>query len=74
MAAIDRKSASGFVHGFRYNIRTLYHILENRFFSSQLPHSQLETKGLQSIADKIISRCNALIGIAISDTIIQFML
>ncbi len=27
MQANDRQSASGFIHGFRYNIRTLYHLL-----------------------------------------------
>lgn len=36
MAARDKKSASSFIHGFRYNIRTLYHILENKYEDAPL--------------------------------------
>ena len=38
MAARDRKSASGFIHGFRYNIQTLFHILEEQYHGQPLPH------------------------------------
>ena len=30
MQSIDRKAASSFIHGFRYNVRTLFHILQER--------------------------------------------
>ena len=56
MAAIDKQSASGFIHGFRYNIRTLHNILENRYFSTQLPHQIIADRQLQNIADIIIGR------------------
>ena len=54
MAVKDRQSASGFIHGFRYNIRTLHNILENRLFSTPLPHQTIADRQLQAIADKII--------------------
>ena len=54
MAAIDRQSASGFIHGFRYNIRTLHNILENRFFSAPLPQTTMPDRQLQKIAEKVI--------------------
>ena len=56
MAAIDKQSASGFIHGFRYNIRTLHNILENRYFSTQLPHQIIADRQLQILADVIIGR------------------
>ena len=37
MAHNDRKTTSSFVHGFRYNIRTLFHLLERRYDSVPLP-------------------------------------
>jgi thioredoxin reductase len=37
MQGNDRKSASGFIHGFRYNIRTLYHLLVERYESVSYP-------------------------------------
>jgi thioredoxin reductase len=36
MQAIDRKSASGFIHGFRYNVRTLAHLLQHRYEQAPL--------------------------------------
>ncbi|KAF6031584.1 hypothetical protein EB796_010109 [Bugula neritina] len=65
MAAIDRQSASGFVHGFRYNIRTLFHILEHRLFKKPLPHLTLPRKDLTAISTKIIERST------ISDSLYQ---
>ena len=54
MAAIDRQSASGFIHGFRYNIRTLHNILENRSFSAPLPQTTIPDRQLQQIAETVI--------------------
>lgn len=56
MGAIDRQSASGFVHGFRYNIRTLHSLLENRFFNKPLPSFKLPKKELQAVATTILGK------------------
>lgn len=56
MASIDKKSASGFIHGFRYNIRTLSNLLENRMFNKPLPCRVLPAKDLQAIAKVIIGK------------------
>jgi thioredoxin reductase len=37
MAARDRKAASSFIHGFRYNVRTLFRLLEARYQGVPLP-------------------------------------
>jgi thioredoxin reductase len=44
MAARDRKSASSFIHGFRYNIRTLFHLLEERYEGIPYPSQSLAVK------------------------------
>ncbi|XP_077994882.1 FAD-dependent oxidoreductase domain-containing protein 2-like [Glandiceps talaboti] len=36
MQSRDRRSASGFIHGFRYNVRTLFHMLDLRYDNGQL--------------------------------------
>ena len=58
MAAIDRQSASGFIHGFRYKIRTLQNIPENRFFSASLPRTTIPDRQRQKIAEKVIGESN----------------
>jgi thioredoxin reductase len=37
MANNDRKTTSGFIHGFRYNIRTLFHHFQQRYHHIPLP-------------------------------------
>jgi len=37
MQGNDRKSSSGFIHGFRYNIRSLYHLLIEKYESVSYP-------------------------------------
>lgn len=37
MAARDKKAATSFIHGFRYNIRSLFRILEDRYHNAPLP-------------------------------------
>ncbi len=37
MANNDRKATAGFIHGFRYNIRTVFNLLEERYHSVPLP-------------------------------------
>ena len=42
MQGNDRQAASGFIHGFRYNIRTLFHILEEKFEGVPYPRKTFE--------------------------------
>ncbi len=42
MQSIDREAASGFIHGFRYNIRTLSNLLQERYFNIPLPKAILK--------------------------------
>jgi thioredoxin reductase len=37
MQSRDRRTASGFIHGFRYNIRTLFRLLEEKYHGVALP-------------------------------------
>ncbi|XP_077987435.1 FAD-dependent oxidoreductase domain-containing protein 2-like [Glandiceps talaboti] len=55
MQSIDRQAASGFIHGFRYNVRTMYHILLHRYH--QVPYPAIELHmNLDSISESIIDR------------------
>jgi len=59
MAARDRTAASGFIHGFRYNIRTLHRLLEQRFHGGSLVDETFplrERADLDAIASSLISR------------------
>jgi thioredoxin reductase len=59
MAARDRRAASGFIHGFRYLIRTLHHRLEERYHDKR-PRRELlplETvEDLRRLSAEIVSR------------------
>ena len=37
MANNDRKTTTGFIHGFRYNVRTVFNIVEERYHGVPLP-------------------------------------
>ena len=52
-----KRSASGFIHGFRYNARTLHNILENRFYGKPLPHSTISPTP-EALAGAVIARIN----------------
>ena len=59
MAARDRQAASGFIHGFRYHIRTLFHFLENRYHGIPLPSCEFElsdSHDLSTFADFLVER------------------
>ncbi|XP_056143965.1 FAD-dependent oxidoreductase domain-containing protein 2 [Lampris incognitus] len=43
-----RSSAGGFIHGFRYTVRAVHRILENRYHSNVWPSTKLLTTQLQS--------------------------
>jgi len=59
MAGRDRKAASGFIHGFRYNVRTLFHLLEERYEGVPYPTQKytLQTQDdLETLADELLRR------------------
>ncbi|HEX2253017.1 MAG TPA: NAD(P)-binding domain-containing protein [Thermoanaerobaculia bacterium] len=41
-----KRSQSAFIHGFRYNARTLFHLLEERYHGRPLPSRQVEAEPL----------------------------
>jgi thioredoxin reductase len=53
---------SGFIHGFRYNARILYHMLENKYHEKSLPY-QLITPTAKHLTDIIIQRINISSGL-----------
>lgn len=59
MGSLDRKSTSGFIHGFRYNIRTLSRLTEELYHGTQLPSETFHINNeadLTNVADFIINR------------------
>jgi thioredoxin reductase len=59
MQARDYKRApSAFIHGFRYNICALHHILETKYYGSEWP-SQAIPVTPEGMADVIITRVNS---------------
>jgi thioredoxin reductase len=66
MAARDKKAASPFIHGFRYNVRTLFHLLEEKHANVKLgeelgPLNTLER--LQRACSKVIDRVSTSSGL-----------
>ncbi|XP_002736884.1 FAD-dependent oxidoreductase domain-containing protein 2-like [Saccoglossus kowalevskii] len=62
MQCSDRKAASGFIHGFRYNIRTLHKFLEERYEEVPYPR-ELYPLDINTISDKILERVSVSDGI-----------
>lgn len=56
MQGNDRKAASGFIHGFRYNIRTLHRILEERYEGVAYPADSLAPFEWQAFVDWMYQR------------------
>jgi thioredoxin reductase len=59
MAARDKKSASGFIHGYRYNVRTLFRLLEEKHHCVPLPSDKFELKdecGLLALGKHLVTR------------------
>lgn len=52
-----RKTTSGFIHGFRYNVQALHRMLEQKYHAAPWPSAKL-TYDAQSLTDKILSRVN----------------
>jgi thioredoxin reductase len=59
MAARDKKSASGFIHGFRYNVRTLFRLLEEKNHGVALPsdsYALTDEADLQALGAALVKR------------------
>jgi hypothetical protein len=57
-----KKKQSGFIHGFRYNIRALHHLLKRKYHNQELPY-QLINVIPQSLTEAIIKRVNLSSGL-----------
>lgn len=58
MHSLDyKKTTSGFIHGFRYNVRALWHILEHKYHDQAWPtHSLVPT--VESLLNATLERLN----------------
>lgn len=66
MAARDKRAASSFIHGFRYNIRTLHHLLEQRDHAVPYPSQRLplsEVEHLRELALTLLERLSLSAGL-----------
>lgn len=63
MQAIDRKSASGFIHGFRYNVRALSNLLKQRYEGMDLPSIDREHFDLNDFLDAMYERLSLTAGL-----------
>ena len=52
-----KKSTSGFIHGFRYGVRALQRILDQRYHETGWPFEKLETAS-EALTEAIIGRVN----------------
>jgi hypothetical protein len=52
-----KKSTSGFIHGFRYGVRALARVLDQRYHGADWPHLKLDATG-PAITEAIIDRVN----------------
>ena len=52
-----KKSTTGFIHGFRYTVRALSRILDQRASGTPWPHTELPVSA-QALADAIVRRVN----------------
>jgi thioredoxin reductase len=56
MGSSDRKSTSAFIHGYRYNIRTLHHLLEERYDDTEYPRTVLDPFDWDAFLDWMYTR------------------
>ena len=58
MQACDfRKTMSGFIHGFRHNVRTLSRILDEKYYGDPLPHHEMPATA-EALLEQILDRIN----------------
>jgi hypothetical protein len=63
MQAIDRKSASGFIHGFRYNVRTLANLLIEFYENKPYPSTQIKVNPLDTFISALYERFSLTAGL-----------
>jgi thioredoxin reductase len=63
MQAIDRKSSSGFIHGFRYNIRSLFNILNEKLENTTYPNEKIKINPFDKFLEKMYNRSSVGDGI-----------
>jgi thioredoxin reductase len=66
MGGRDRRAASGFIHGFRYNVRALHHVLEREDHDVPLPVDVLpygSEDDLDALAVQLIERVSTTTGL-----------
>lgn len=56
MQAIDRKASSGFIHGFRYNIRTLSKLLQQFYEYKEYPYEIVAINPFETFLKKLYTR------------------
>lgn len=52
-----KKSTTGFIHGFRYTVRSLHRMLERKYHGQTWPHLRLSDEP-QTLAEAVIARVN----------------
>jgi len=57
-----KKKQSGFIHGFRYNIRALHYILEQKYHNQELPYHLIDPTP-ENLTKAIITRVNLSSGL-----------
>lgn len=65
MQAIDRKASSGFIHGFRYNIRTLSKLLLEKYENRGYPSEHISLNPFEAFLKALYTR------FSIADSIFQ---
>lgn len=74
MQACDyKKTMSGFIHGFRYNVRALNNVLEQRYHGTPWPSTALEATP-DALLEKIVERVNVGSGIFLQPGFLQDVL
>jgi thioredoxin reductase len=63
MQSRDRKAASGFIHGFRYNIRTLSHLLMEKYEGKAFPYTDFTPFDGNVFLDKMYKRVSTADGL-----------
>lgn len=63
MQACDyKRTMSGFIHGFRYNVRALANLFESKYHGQPWPHTTIEATP-DAVLDKVLERVNRGSGI-----------
>src|SRR6266545_4440421 len=52
-----KRSTGGFIHGFRYGVRALHRMLEQRYHGVEWPHRRLSAES-RALTDAVITRVN----------------